>query len=87
MMGSWISTRLDKRTSLSLPGPPSASRGSSQTLIGASPCLISDSKKAMPSSAGVRAVVGGEEAEPEDLPNGMAMDPGPLFALTYGMAG
>lgn len=55
-----------RRTSRLLLGPPSGSRGSSYTRTGASPCLISDSKKSIPSSAGVFGVlviVGDEPAD------------------------
>lgn len=44
-------------------GPPSGSSGSSYTRTGASPCFIDDSKKSIPSSAGVFAIVGDEPAE------------------------
>lgn len=49
-------------------GPPSGSKGSSYTRIGASPCFIDDSKKSIPSSAGVLgvfAIVGDEPADEE----------------------
>lgn len=44
-------------TSLLLLGPPSGSSGNSYTRTGASPCLIADSKKSTPSSAGVFGVL------------------------------
>ena len=47
-------------------GPPSGSNGNSYTRTGASPCFIDDSKKSIPSSAGVLgvfAIVGDEPAE------------------------
>lgn len=49
-------------------GPPSGSSGSSYTRTGASPCFIDDSKKSIPSSAGVLgvfAIVGDEPADEE----------------------
>lgn len=49
-------------------GPPSGSNGSSYTLTGASPYFIDDSKKSIPSSAGVLgvfAIVGDEPADEE----------------------
>jgi hypothetical protein len=49
-------------------GPPSGSNGSSYTLTGASPCFIDDSKKSIPSSAGVFgvfAIVGDAPADEE----------------------
>ena len=55
-----------RRTSRLLLGPPSGSNGSSYTRMGASPCLIADSKKSIPSSAGVLGVlviVGDEPAD------------------------
>ena len=55
-----------RRTSRLFPGPPSGSNGSSYTQMGASPCLIADSKKSIPSSAGVLGVlviVGDEPAD------------------------
>ena len=46
-------------------GPPSGSNGSSYTRTGASPCFIDDSKKSIPSSAGVFAIVGDDPADEE----------------------
>jgi hypothetical protein len=55
-----------KRTSRLLLGPPSGSRGSSYTRMGASPYLIADSKKSIPSSAGVFGVLAMVGDEPAD---------------------
>jgi len=55
-----------RRTSRLLLGPPSASSGSSYTRMGASPCLIADSKKSIPSSAGVLGVLALVGDEPAD---------------------
>ena len=55
-----------RQTSRLFPGPPSGSNGSSYTRTGGSPCLIADSKKSIPSSAGVLGVlviVGDEPAD------------------------
>ena len=55
-------------TSLFLPGPPSASKGNSYTLIGVSPSSSSDSKKATPSSAGVLGVLAVVGDSPLEFP-------------------
>jgi len=56
------------RTSLFLLGPPSASKGNSYTLIGASPSCSSDSKKETPSSAGVLGVLAEVGDSPLEFP-------------------
>jgi len=55
------------QTSRLLLGPPSGSNGSSYTRMGASLCLIADSKKSIPSSAGVLGVLEIVGDEPADV--------------------